>query len=267
MRAVARAEHVGEVFLLQISQRDLRLHFLGLDGDLRAGVSHGKLLRVIRHVKAEADLFGDQLLLLLVIVRVLHLSRELVIILLQIDRRAGFGVVVEFQLRQIAGIEPGDDLVIELIGVERDFRRACYDCDGLGVRVDRNGGVDLFRRAGAGGLVDEVADIRGIEIRAGLKRNILPVLFRFFIGDKRLDGAAVAAVVHRGVRRLIRVEGDVRNLGGKVDRPVGQDDGERIGSRLLFNSKRHGVDRRVPLQSADVHARDIDVREDGVASL
>ena len=267
MRAVAGAEHVGEVFFFQIGQRDLRLHFLSLDGELRTGFGHGELLRVIRHVEAKADLFRDQLLLFLVVVRILHLGRELVVILLQVDRRAGLGVVVELQLGQIARVEPGDDRFIELVGVKRNFRRTGHDCDGLGVRVDRDGRVDLFRRAGAGGLVDQVADIRGIEIRAGLERDILPGLFRLFIGDKRLDRTAVAAIVHGGVRRLVRVEGDVRDLGGKVDRPVGQDDGERIGGRLLLDGERHGVDRRVAFESADVHAGDIDVREDGVASL
>ena len=70
-----------------------------------------------------------------------------------------------------------------------------------------------------------------------------------------------------GIRRLVRVEGDVGDLRGEVDRPVWQDDGERIGGRLLFDGKRHSVDRGVALQSADVHAGDIDVRENGVASL
>ena len=57
----------------------------------------------------------------------------------------------------------------------------------------------------------------------------------------------------------------VRAQRGEVDRPVWQDDGERIGGRLLFDGKRHSVDRGVALQSADVHAGDIDVRENGVA--
>ena len=267
MRAVAGTEYIGEVFLLQFGQRDLRLDFLGLNDDLRAGIGHGKLLRVIRHVEAEADLFRNQLLLFLVVVRVLHLGRKLVVILLQIDRRAGLGIVVKFQLGQVACVEPGDDRVIECIGVERNFRRARHDRDSLGIGVDRNGRVDLFRRAGARGLVDQIADIRGIKIRPGFERNVLPGLLRAFVCEKRRDRAAVAAIIHGGIRRLVRVEGDVGDLRGEVDRPVWQDDGERIGGRLLFDGKRHSVDRGVALQSADVHAGDIDVRENGVASL
>ena len=118
MRAVAGTEYIGEVFLLQLGQRDLRLDCLGLNDDLRAGIGHGKLLRVIRHVKAEADLFRNQLLLFLVVVRVLHLGCELVVILLKINRRAGLGVVIELEFGQIAGIEPGNDRVIECIGIE-----------------------------------------------------------------------------------------------------------------------------------------------------
>ena len=144
MRAVAGAKHIGEVFLLQLGQRDLRLDCLGLNDDLRAGIGHGKLLRVIRHVKAEADLFRNQLLLFLVVVRVLHLGCELVVILLKIDRRAGLGIVVKFQLGQVACVEPGDDRVIERVRVKRNFRRARHDRDGLGIGVDRNGRVDLF---------------------------------------------------------------------------------------------------------------------------
>ena len=267
MRAVAGTEYIGEVFLLQFGQRDLRLDFLGLNDDLRAGIGHGKLLRVIRHVEAEADLFRNQLLLFLVVVRVLHLGRKLVVILLQIDRRAGLGVVIELEFGQVACVEPGDDRVIERVRVKRNFRRTCHDRDRFCVRVDRDGRVDLFRRAGARGLVDQIADIRGIEIRPGFERNVLPGLFCPFVCEKRRNRAAVAAVVHGGVCRLVRVEGDVGDLGGKVNRPVGQDNGQRIGSCLLLDGERHGVNCRVPLQSADVHARDIDVWEDGVASL
>ena len=267
MRAVAGTEYIGEVFLLQLGQRDLRLDCLGLNDNLRAGIGHGKLLRVIRHVKAEADLFGNEFLLFLVVVRVLHLGCELVVILLKINRRAGLGIVVKFQLGQVACVEPGDDRVIERIGVERNFRRARHDRDGLGIGVDRNGRVDLFRRAGARGLVDQIADIRGIKIRPGFERNVLPGLLRAFVCEKRRDRAAVAAIIHGGIRRLVRVEGDVGDLRGEVDRPVWQDDGKRIGGRLLFDGKRHSVDRGVALQSADVHAGDIDVRENGVASL
>ena len=267
MRAVAGAEHVGEVFLLQIRQRDLRLHFLGLDGDGRAGVRHGDLLRVIRHVKAEADLLGHELLLFLVVICVLHLGGELIVVRLQIDRGAGLGVVVEFQVGEIAAFKPRDDLVIELIGVERDLRRAGHDRDGLRVGVDGDDRVDLLRGAGPGRLVDQVADIRRVQILAGLQRDILPVLFRLLVGDERLDGAAVAAVVYGGVGRLIRVQGNVRHLGGEFDRPVRQDDGQRIGGSLLLDRELHGVDGRVALEPADVDARDIHVREDRVASL
>ena len=267
MRAVAGTEYIGEVFLLQLGQRDLRLDCLGLNDDLRAGIGHGKLLRVIRHVKAEADLFGNEFLLFLVVVRVLHLGCELVVILLKINRRAGLGVVIELEFGQIAGIEPRNDRVIERVRVKRNFRRTCHDRDRFCVRVDRDGRVDLFRRAGAGGLVDQIADIRGIKIRPGFERNVLSGLLRAFVCEKRRDRAAVAAIIHGGIRRLVRVEGDVGDLRGEVDRPVWQDDGERIGGRLLFDGKRHSVDRGVALQSADVHAGDIDVRENGVASL
>ena len=267
MRAVAGAEHVGEVFLLQIRHRDLRLHFLGLDGDGGTGVRHGDLLRVIRHVKAEADLLGHELLLFLVVVRILHLGGELVVVHLQIDRGAGLGVVVEFQVGEIAAFKPRDDLVIELVGVERDLWRASHDRDGLRVGVDGDDRVDLLRGAGPGGLVDQVADIRRVQILAGLQRDILPVLFRLLVGDERLDGAAVAAVVHGGVGRLIRVQGDVRHLGGEFDRPVRQDDGQRVAGCLLLHRELHGVDGRVSLEPADVYARDIHVREDRIASL
>ena len=267
VRAVAGAEYIREVFLLQFGQRDLGLNCLGLNDDFRAGFSHGKLLGVIRHVKAEADLFGNEFLLFLVVICVFHLGCELVVIPLKINRRAGLGVVIELEFGQIAGIEPRNDRIIECIGIERNFRRTRHDCDGFRVGIDRNGRVNLFRRTGAGGLINEIADIRGIEIRPGFERNVLPGLFCPFVCEKRRNRAAVAAVVHGGVCCLVRVEGDVGDLGGKVNRPVGQDNGQRIGSCLLLDGERHGVNCRVPLQSADVHARDIDVWEDGVASL
>ena len=105
-----------------------------------------------------------------------------------------------------------------------------------------------------GGLAEVVAD----------HHNLIDAI-------ERCDLAAFEPLVERhlygGIRRLVRVEGDVGDLRGEVDRPVWQDDGERIGGRLLFDGKRHSVDRGVALQSADVHAGDIDVRENGVASL
>ena len=105
-----------------------------------------------------------------------------------------------------------------------------------------------------GGLAEVVAD----------HHNLIDAI-------ERCDLAAFEPLVERhlygGIRRLVRVEGDVGDLRGEVDRPVWQDDGERIGGRLLFDGKRHSVDRGVALQSADVHAGNIDVRENGVASL
>ena len=105
-----------------------------------------------------------------------------------------------------------------------------------------------------GGLAEVVAD----------HHNLIDAI-------ERCDLAAFEPLVERhlygGIRRLVRVEGDVGDLRGEVDRPVWQDDGERIGGRLLFDGKRHSVDRGIALQSADVHAGDIDVRENGVASL
>ena len=264
MRRIALAEDVGEEFLFQCFQRDLRLAVLHLDGDDLAGLGHRDLLRVISKVKAVADLLGDELFGLFVVVGVDGVGAVLVIIALQVDRVTGRGVIIEAEIGEVARREPLDDRVIERIGVEVDGRGAGGDGDGACLFIDLDDGVDAVCLDIACGLVDEGTDVLGVEVQAGFQIDVIFVMLRAVVGDERGDGAAAAAILHGLVDGLVGVQRDLADLRRERQRTIREHNSQRVGRGVLVDSLLHGVDGGVTLQPADVDARNIDIRVDGV---
>ena len=91
------------------------------------------------------------------------------------------------------------------------------------------------------------------------------IVLRGQVGTDRLDGAAAAAVLHRGVDRLVGVERDVGDLGVEIKRPVGEDHVQRVCGVGLVDRALDRCDGSLTLETADVDARNVDVRENGIA--
>ena len=265
MRAVILRQNVGKVDFFQLLQRDLGNHFFDLDGEAGARLGHGDLLGVVGEIEAVALDLLDQLVRFFVVVGVLHLHAVFLIIRRQIDGIARRGVVVELEIGKIVRRKAREHRLIELVRVQRDGRRAGRDADDARVLVDRDGRLGKLLFDLVGGLVDDLPDVLRVQIQRGFEVDGVLRRFGGGIGAQRLERAAVAAIFHGLVNGLVRVERDVCDLRVKLARPVRKDDAQRIRGVGLVDRALDRRDGGAALEPADVHAGNIDVRENGVA--
>ena len=145
-----------------------------------------------------------------------------------------------------------------------DGRGAGGDGDGACLFIDLDDGVDAVGFDVARGLVDEGADVIGVEVQAGFQIDVIFVMLRAVVGDERGDGAAAAAILHGLVDGLVGVQRDLADLRRERQRTIREHNSQRVGRGVLVDSLLNGVDGGVALQPADVDARNIDIRVDGV---
>ena len=116
----------------------------------------------------------------------------------------------------------------------------------------------------AAGYMTRQTDVLGVEVQAGFQIDVIFVMLRAVVGDERGDGAAAAAILHGLVDGLVGVQRDLADLRRERQRTIREHNSQRVGRGVLVDSLLHGVDGGVALQPADVDARNIDIRVDGV---
>ena len=265
--AVEGGQHIGEVGLHIGVGGDLGLHDLQGDLDDGALLGQGQLLVGGGQIEAVAHDLLDDLLGLVVIVGILGRGTVFVVIGPQVHDVIGRQVVVEGDIGEVARMVRLEDLLIEPVRVQTAAGVAQLNPDDLVFLIHGDLRLDHLPLHVPGGLVDELADIRGVHLEKILQVQQIGGILAVEVCADDLEHAAVLAVGHGGLYHGGRVHGRIGHLRIEDQLAIRQLDRQRTGGVGSSQAALHSLQRLLRLHAPDIDAGHADIGEDLVTIL